>query len=74
MSIMNKDLEVLDVTVSDLLKSTPSTVSFFISQHTSCVGCRLAHFCTLHDVIKTYELDEEKFLEELTKYMVQNKQ
>jgi hypothetical protein len=71
---MDKDLEILDVTVAELLKSTPSTVRFFISQHTSCVGCRLAHFCTLHDVIKTYELDQEKFLIELSKYIVQKKQ
>lgn len=71
MSIMNKELELFEMTVADLLKSAPSTVSFFISQGTDCVGCRLSHFCTINNVIKTYGLDEESFLAELSKTMIQ---
>jgi len=71
MLIMNEHLDLLDMSVSEILKSTPSTVKFFISQHTDCVGCRLAHFCSIRDVIKTYEFDEKKFLEALSKYNVQ---
>lgn len=71
MLIMNEHLELLDMSVEDILKSTPSTIKFFISQHADCIGCRMAHFCSLRDVIKTYELDEKKFLKELSKYNVQ---
>ncbi len=71
MLIMSEYLELLDMSVEEVLKSTPSTVKFFISQHTDCVGCRLTHFCSLGDVVKTYELDEKKFLEALSKYNVQ---
>lgn len=71
MLIMNEHLELLDMSVEDVLKSTPSTIKFFISQHADCIGCRMAHFCSLRDVIKTYELDEKKFLKELSKYSVQ---
>ncbi len=71
MLIMNEHLELLDMSVEDVLKSTPSTIKFFISQHADCIGCRMAHFCSLRDVIKTYELDEKKFLKELSKYNVQ---
>ncbi len=70
---MNEHLELLDLTVADVLKSTPATVKFFIGQHTACVGCLLSHFCSLSDVVKTYELDEKKFLEDLSKYNVQKK-
>lgn len=71
MLIMSEHLELLDMSVEDILKSTPSTVKFFINQHADCIGCRLAHFCTLRDVIRTYELDEKKFLEALSKHNVQ---
>lgn len=71
MLIMSEHLELLDMSVEEVLKSTPATVKFFISQHADCIGCRLAHFCTLRDVIKTYELDEKKFLKEISKYNVQ---
>ena len=70
-STMNEYLDFLETTVSEVLKSAPETVKFFISQHTDCVGCRLSHFCTLHDVVKTYELDEESFLKDLSKYNIQ---
>jgi len=71
MLIMSEHLELLDMGVETILKSTPSTARFFISQHTDCVGCRLAHFCNLRDVVKTYELNEKKFLEALSKYDIQ---
>ncbi|MDP1546969.1 MAG: hypothetical protein Q8L87_13200 [Anaerolineales bacterium] len=69
---MNEYLEILNMSVVDVLKSAPATAKFFISQHTDCVGCRLARFCSIEDVIKTYEFDEEKFLKELSKYILQN--
>jgi hypothetical protein len=67
---MSEYSEILNMSVADVLKSTPATTKFFISQHTDCVGCRLARFCTMEDVIKTYEFDEEKYLQELSKYIL----
>ncbi len=71
MLIMNEHLELLELSVADVLKFTPATVKFFIDQHTDCVGCHLAHFCSLSDVVKAYELDEKKFLDDLSKFNVQ---
>ena len=66
----NDVLIVLETTVADLLKSDPSAVNFFIRQQTACVGCYLAKFCTLTEVIKVYQLDEKQFLEELARFLV----
>ena len=67
---MNDILELSETSVADLLKSTPTTVRFFLEQRIACVGCSLARFCTLRDVINTYELDEKKFFEDLSKYLI----
>lgn len=73
MHIMNDNLAVMQITVADLLKANPSTIRFFINIHTACVGCYLARFCTLQDVVDTYQIDEKYFLEELAKFTdVQN--
>lgn len=68
---MDEHLELLEMTVAKVLKAAPTTSGFFISQQSDCVGCRLAHFCTLREVIRVYEFDENKFLEGLSKYPVQ---
>jgi hypothetical protein len=67
----NDVLAVPETNVADLLKSNPLTVSFFIHQRTACVGCYMAKFCTLEDVIQTYFLNKQSFLEELSKIIVQ---
>ena len=67
----NNVLAIAEITVADLLKSNPAAVSFFIHQQTACVGCYLAKFCTLEDVINTYQLSQQSFLEELAKIIVQ---
>jgi hypothetical protein len=65
----NDILTVPEITVADLLKSDPSAVIFFIRQQTACVGCYLAKFCALTEVIKVYQLDENQFLEELARFL-----
>jgi hypothetical protein len=64
---MNEDLTPSETSVVDLLKKLPQTTRFFITQKTNCVGCFMAGFCTLKDVIETYKLDESNFLAELNK-------
>ena len=68
---MNDTSEIAETTVESLLKSTPKAVRFFLDWHAACVGCGFARFCTLGDVVKTYQLDEKKFLEEAKGLIVQ---
>jgi hypothetical protein len=66
-STMSDVFEISETNVESILKSTPKVARFFLDQHTSCVGCGFARFCTLKDVINTYHLDEKLFLEELAR-------
>ena len=68
---MNDVLAVPDTRIEDLLKSDATVIRFFIQQQTACVGCYLAKFCTLEDVINTYKFNEPSFLSELSKIISQ---
>jgi hypothetical protein len=68
---MSDAFEISDTSVENILKSIPKAARFFLDRHTACVGCGFARFCTLKDVINTYQLDEKIFLEELAKIAVQ---
>lgn len=52
-------------TVSELIRKHPKTIHFLIARETSCVGCYLAGFCSLADVVETYRFDQKDFYEEL---------
>jgi hypothetical protein len=68
MSIMDEEtLTLLETKVVDLLQKYPQTNRFFITQKTACVGCYMARFCSLEDVISTYEIDKATFFVELKK-------
>lgn len=67
---MNDILAISKTTVADVLTATPKAVRFFIDQGAACAICSLNRFCTLKDVIITYNLDEDTFLEELAKLNV----
>lgn len=55
-----------DMTVAEALKPSNADVSgVFIARRTACVGCYLASFCTLEDVVKNYEIPLNEFLGEL---------
>ncbi len=71
MCMMNDDFEISETSVESILKSTPKAARFFLDWHTACVGCGFARFCTLKDVINTYQLDEKLFIEELAKIAIQ---
>jgi hypothetical protein len=70
--MMNDDFEISEITVEKILKSTPKAVRFFIDRHVACMGCGFARFCTLKDVVNTYQLDGKSFFEELARITVQN--
>ena len=69
-STMNDDFEISETSVERLLKDTPQAARFFLNWKLGCVGCGFARFCTLEDVVKTYQIDGEKFLEEAKKLIV----
>jgi len=60
-------LALLETSIAELLQKFPQTSRFFISQKTGCVGCYMARFCSLEDVISTYEKDKATFFVELKK-------
>lgn len=68
---MNDKSALSETSVAEFLKATPKAVGLFTDFHTACVGCYLARFCKLKDVVTTYELDEKVFFEEVTKINVQ---
>lgn len=70
MVIMNDDFAMSETSVERLLKTSPETVRFFLDWKLGCVGCGFARFCTLDDVVKAYQIDGEKFLEEAKNYIV----
>ena len=70
-SIMNDDPAILESSVAELLMKNPQAVRVFINHHTACVGCYLARFCTVNEVIDIYSLDEDEFIKEVAKLTVQ---
>jgi len=64
---MENELISSESSVASLLKDFPQTARVFITQKTACVGCYMAVFCTLKDVISTYEIDDRIFFLELNK-------
>ena len=71
MSTMKDKFEISETSVESILRSTPKAARFFLDWRTACVGCGFARFCTLKDVINTYQLDEKLFIEELAKIAIQ---
>lgn len=67
---MNDDFAISETSVEELLKASSETTRFFLNWKLGCVGCGFARFCTLDDVVKTYQIDDEKFLEEAKKLIV----
>ena len=68
--IMNDDFSISETSVDELLKASSETTRFLLNWKLGCVGCGFARFCTLEDVVKTYQIDGEKFLEEAQKLIV----
>ena len=68
---MNDVFEISETSVENVLKSTPKAARLFLDWHTACVGRGFARFCTLKDVISTYQLDEKIILEEIEKLIAQ---
>ncbi len=64
---MNTDLALSEINVAEFIRTAPAAVQFFRAQGTTCVGCILSRFCSLQDVVESYQLDPETFLKELAR-------
>ncbi|MDD2922409.1 MAG: hypothetical protein PHQ36_08990 [Anaerolineales bacterium] len=71
MFIMNNSLKLSEISVENILKSAPEAPRFFLDWRTNCVGCNFARFCSIQDVVNSYQFDEKKFLEAIQKLNVQ---
>ena len=68
-----KDLkEIAQITVAEFLTAAPNASRMFIQWRTACVGCPLARFCTLTEVVEIHGLDESQFLEALSNFFTHN--
>ena len=61
---MNPDIS-MDWTVEKILQGYPQLAVVFLRWKTDCIGCRLARFCSIEDVARSYHLDLETFLKDL---------
>lgn len=62
---MNEHPLLADTTVASALQWNPAIQEVFNENHTSCVGCCMARFCTLRDAATVYELPWDAFIGEL---------
>lgn len=59
---MKNDTVTTDMFVADVLERWPQTAKIFQQFKTACVGCAMAPFDTIADVVRIYELDGQRFL------------
>jgi hybrid cluster-associated redox disulfide protein len=60
-----KPLLSADMTVAEILQSWPDTIPVFLQNRLGCVGCAMAPFDTVSDVVKIYDLSLDGFLGDL---------
>lgn len=57
----------LKISIVALLSRWPQAIPVFLKYHLDCVGCSMAAFETLSDVIAIYQLPAEQFMADLQK-------
>ena len=68
---MDFDPTILETDVAAFLIRNPWAGRIFINHHTACIGCYLARFCSLKDVIDIYSLNENGFVKDIASLAVQ---
>ncbi len=58
--------QLLALTVAEIMDRWPQSVPVFLSRRLDCVGCPMAPFETLAEVIEIYQLPQDDFLSELS--------
>ncbi|AVX06032.1 hypothetical protein MXMO3_03529 (plasmid) [Maritalea myrionectae] len=54
-----------DLSLDEIMRRWPETVSVFMKRRMACVGCPIASFHTIVDAAEEYYLNEDAFAEEL---------
>ena len=62
---VNEAAITLDLNVAELLKRWPQTIPVFLNHKTACVGCSLAPFENLYDVVNNYGIPLDQLLQDL---------
>ena len=57
--------QLLSLTVAEIMDRWPQCVPVFLAHKLDCVGCPMAPFETLAEVIEVYQLPQDEFLTEL---------
>lgn len=55
-----------DLVLADLLEAWPETIPVFLRHRMLCVGCLVNPFHTIADACAEYDLDQDRFVEELS--------
>lgn len=66
---MNASMPLSTLTADEIMQHWPETSEVFLRFRTDCVGCAMAGYCTLEEVIDLYGLRETEFLAELKSCM-----
>jgi hybrid cluster-associated redox disulfide protein len=67
------DLLILDLTVADVIDKWPQTIPVFMKYRLGCLGCAMAPFDTLADVLNNYTLTPDSLLSELNQAVLPTK-
>ncbi len=59
---------LLSMTIDEIMRRWPQSVSLFLAHKLNCVGCPITPFETLAEVIEIYQLPPQ-FLKELIKLL-----
>jgi len=62
---MKNETVTTDMFVADVLERWPQTAKIFQQFKTACVGCAMAPFDTISDVVRIYELNGQEFMKAL---------
>ncbi len=66
---MNTSMSLSTLTVDEIMRHWPQTIEVFLQFRTDCVGCAMAGYCTLEEVLGLYDLRGTGFLTELKSCM-----
>ena len=64
---MNDNQITRQSNIESILGRWPQTVSVFLRYKLACIGCTMAPFETLADVLSNYSLSEDQFLADIQK-------
>lgn len=57
--------------IADILALSPKITSLFVQWQVDCIGCSMAKFCTLQEMVGYYQMDIHQVLAQLEKRITQ---